>query len=249
MDNTQSTSKIAVGLYSILAAFLLLSLAIYGIQNFSLRTIESDALEINLAGAQRMLSQRMTKDALDYNVSGEISSLEALREAVDRFDLVLTGLKYGDEELNLPGTEKSEIREQLDKVERTWRELRPILFSFASQTEAVDANLDKIRSLSRRLLQETDQAVTMFEVHSQAKVVKMRQLQFLLVLVGVFLVCISLFFGRRTVIRPNQQIEAIVNNVYRENQALQSKMREIVQNLAVIAQSSEDATKESNVIS
>ena len=65
-----------------------------------------DARVVNLAGAQRMLSQKMTKDAL-LLVQGQ-GDRSALQASVARFDRVLKGLISGDAELGLPPCQDQE---------------------------------------------------------------------------------------------------------------------------------------------
>jgi len=81
----------------------------------------SDAVEINLAGAQRMLSQKMTKEALMLLHKGDPA---ALRASISRFERVLRGLESGDAELHLPATTDPEILEGLAGARRQWSSIQ-----------------------------------------------------------------------------------------------------------------------------
>ncbi len=63
---------------------------------------KGDAVIVNLAGKQRMLTQKMTKEALA--VSRGLEKEENLKKTADLFDRTLKGLISGDAELNLPPT-------------------------------------------------------------------------------------------------------------------------------------------------
>ncbi len=82
------------------ALFLLFDLAVLLLNFYISLQISSDAMAINLAGRQRMLSQRMTKELLIATqdaVQGEIksSSLVDLRKTVTLFDGTLTAFEHG----------------------------------------------------------------------------------------------------------------------------------------------------------
>ncbi|MDP7427442.1 MAG: type IV pili methyl-accepting chemotaxis transducer N-terminal domain-containing protein [Alphaproteobacteria bacterium] len=78
---------------------------------------------INLAGKQRMLTQKMSKEflliALEIDQARNLKSLRATRNLFDR---TLKGLRRGDLELGLPPTKKPAILKLLGKVDGLWRE-------------------------------------------------------------------------------------------------------------------------------
>jgi len=81
------------------------------------------ANDINLAGKQRMLTQKMAKDILRYkNNLNKKEALKSLVTSKELFSKTLDGLYNGDKELNLVGTKLPKIRAQLDKVKMLWDE-------------------------------------------------------------------------------------------------------------------------------
>lgn len=81
------------------------------------------AIAVNLAGRQRMLSQKMTKEfcllALGYEP--EKTRLQ-LQETTQLFTRTMTGLSNGDKELELsPSINTPEIAEQLKMVNMQWK--------------------------------------------------------------------------------------------------------------------------------
>lgn len=76
---------------------------------------------INLAGKQRMLTQKMSKEALFAAKGIDADANKAnLAKTVALFDKTLNGLINGDESLGLPKTENPEIVGQLKKVAELW---------------------------------------------------------------------------------------------------------------------------------
>jgi len=88
--------KFLITLVSILLVNLIASF--YALRAISVQ--RADGVVINLAGRQRMLSQRMTKEAL--MLQADVHSKVALQDTVKLFDKTLAGLIHGDESLGLP---------------------------------------------------------------------------------------------------------------------------------------------------
>jgi nitrate/nitrite-specific signal transduction histidine kinase len=118
------------------------------------------ATTINLAGKQRMLTQKMTKELLLIANGIDADANKAnLKKTVALFERTLKGLMNGDGELGLPGTKDPAIRAQLEVVQKLWAEYKPVL-------DAVDtspAGLQKAAKLNLPLLKEMNKAVKMYE--------------------------------------------------------------------------------------
>jgi hypothetical protein len=118
------------------------------------------ATTINLAGKQRMLTQKMTKELLlianGIDADGNKTNLT---ETAGLFERTLTGLVDGDKELGLPGTEDSGIIGQLEIVKKLWSEYKPVL----DAADVSDAALQSAATLNLPLLKEMNKAVKMFE--------------------------------------------------------------------------------------
>ena len=69
-----------------------------------------------------MLTQKMSKEAIA--LSQGVGSKESLTKTVNLFDKTLKGLISGDKELGLPATQNSEILNQLNHVQKLWKDLR-----------------------------------------------------------------------------------------------------------------------------
>ena len=123
------------------------------------------AITINLAGKQRMLTQKMSKEFLliAKNVQPEANRLN-LQETYNLFDRTLKGLMDGDKMLELPGTNDAAIRTQLGKVQSLWDGFAPLMTYAAKTKDAVSA--EKIGEVAQKnlpLLSEMNKAVKMYE--------------------------------------------------------------------------------------
>ncbi len=118
------------------------------------------AKTINLAGKQRMLTQKMTKELLMVanNIDAD-NAKKDLNGTVTLFEQTLAGLVKGDSNLGLPGTKNAEIIAQLDVVNKIWADYKPVL----SAVDTSDAGLKKAEELNMPLLKDMNKAVKMFE--------------------------------------------------------------------------------------
>jgi len=120
----------------------------------------SMAVTINLAGKQRMLTQKMTKELLLVAIGIKPARNQArLTKTMSQFERTLAGLLDGDAELGLPGTIEPAIRDQLILVKTLWNRYKPILIKskVSSQADLVTAS-----QLNLPLLKEMDKAVHMY---------------------------------------------------------------------------------------
>jgi len=93
---------------------------------------------INLAGKQRMLTQKMSKEALFVAKGIDVdANKENLKKTAALFDKTLKGLVNGDEELKLPKTEDKAILAQLQTVSELWTPFK------ANIDKVIDGKADK----------------------------------------------------------------------------------------------------------
>jgi len=110
------------------------------------------ANDINLAGKQRMLTQKIAKDLLLYQANiNPKKALESLNSSVKLFDKTLNGLYNGDKDLKLVGTKLPKIVKQLDIVKENWQSVKPLIFKAIEDkqnqklTKEVISKLDKTK--------------------------------------------------------------------------------------------------------
>jgi hypothetical protein len=133
------------------------------------QTKQQSGTVINLAGKQRMLTQKMSKEALfiakGINVK---TNTESLKKTSELFDKTLKGLVAGDESLKLPKTTDKEILAQLEKVSTLWATLKPSIEKVADG-KSDKATLEAIAKENLPLLKNMNQAVQMYAKASGSK--------------------------------------------------------------------------------
>lgn len=118
------------------------------------------AKTINLAGKQRMLTQKMTKELLLIANGIDVEGNKAnLKKTAGLFEKTLNGLIKGDSDLGLEPTKDAAIAKQLEMVQQIWADYKPIV----EAADTSDASLKKAEKLNLPLLKEMNKAVKMYE--------------------------------------------------------------------------------------
>ena len=96
-------------------------------QGFCAPTSEQWGIIMNISGRQRMLSQKMSKEAL-LVIAGinPDENLKKLADSMKLFETSLLALTEGDVAMNIPACEFPDISEQLEKVSILYAELDKI---------------------------------------------------------------------------------------------------------------------------
>lgn len=120
------------------------------------------ATTIDLAGRQRMLTQKMAKEALliERGIFPE-KNRKRLEESASQFDRCLHGLLSGDKELGLVATDDEKIRKELKKVGDIWKKLKPHIDKIVTGA-GKKADYKKISDYNIPLLEEMNRAVFMY---------------------------------------------------------------------------------------
>jgi len=178
---------------------------------------KSDGKIINIAGKQRMLSQKMTKEffstILFYGEQQEEYTKDLINTA-KLFDSSLNNLINGNIELELPPTENQEILSQMNNVKKMWdifyENINKMTNSDTPSGEKQGA-LNYIEANNVTLLTEMNKAVGMYEAESSKKTSDL--ITFLFILIGLS-TALSVFIAfqiRVLIIKPiKKTVDSIV---------------------------------------
>lgn len=176
-----------------LSAVALLSLGGQLLVQTQLRGQLSDSKVVNLAGRQRMLSQRLCKCAAlltgdpstpDSPAKTHASYLEELRDLLPHWRRTQQGLQYGDAELGLPGNESAAAAAVFARLEQPFSEMRAAAERLANSGSGSKA--DQRRDLAVILENEAtflagmDEIVSHYETESHERVARLLRLERLL---------------------------------------------------------------------
>lgn len=170
-----------------------------------LRRQESDSTVINVAGRQRMLSQKLTKDIValssESDLENRISLKNKIKQTLNLWEVSHHALQKGNDSLGLP-------RENSRNITQKFNKLNPIFdtISLASKTiidkienvpplplASYTSDIDKVKANESDFLIMMDDIVNQYDLEAEEKVDWLRNLEMwltaltLLILLGEFL--------------------------------------------------------------
>lgn len=170
---------------------------------------------INVAGRQRMLSQKVTKAALAYQQAERPAATvaaEELRTALDQWARAHHGLIEGDQQMNLPRTRSPEILAAFERLEPHFQAMRQAATQLVDEPNAGNVGGAKdeqaarlVRTIlkhERAYLPVMDSIVGMYEAEARGQVFWLR-VTGLAIMVGILL---SLSLVGLFMLRPAQHV-------------------------------------------
>ena len=173
-----------------------------------------DATVINLAGRQRMLSQKIAKEA--YQSLQKDISLDVLKMHTQIWNKVHTGLQKGDNELGLPVLKSESVRTLFAEVTPFQMAISEAILSSETK-EALSENLSVIVQNEERFLPLMDAIVKAFETESAERVRRLIYLEMFLAFFSMLVLMWEFLF----IFKP------IYSELDKENQELENTIKEL----------------------
>lgn len=178
---------------------------------------------INIAGRQRMLVQKMTKESI-LLVHGIKSNIK-INETINEFETNLSHLIDGNPSLNIPPIESKDILQQQLKVRKLWGEFKNNLLASIDEKGSNNKRqvyMNYILETNETLLQEVNIAVSMYE--EDASQITLFKYQSLIFLIG-FLTILGVRFILQKVI--HKMSKDTLTNIYTRDTFTQELVREM----------------------
>ena len=209
-------TTVLVGLF---AVFMLI---VVGTTTYVVSSQSADARIIDIAGRQRMLTQKMFKEALVLvsalkNSSAAEGQREGLIKTVSLYDRSLKALKDGGMALGTDGKKTSlpestgEAKAQLNKVEGLWNHCKKAMSVITDHSAAVTSDefqnaMSDIKNGDVYLLEETNKAVVLFKEASEKKRNVLKTVQTAALILTFAVTVISLILTNRMIVRPIEKL-------------------------------------------
>lgn len=181
------TRRLSLLYIAALSTIALLSVSGYAISARSLAQQASDGRIINIAGRQRMLSQRLTKAALAIQSSPEEEERQQrwreLQEVVPLWEQSHRGLQHGNKQLGLPGTNSTVVTEMFAEIEPPHQAMLAAakgILNVSPQTlknPQIALYLKVILANEATFLKGMDEIVFQYDLEARSRVSHMRRLE------------------------------------------------------------------------
>lgn len=175
--------KVSTRLYLAIFMQFLIAIFLVGLVLKMQGKQKNDSVVINLAGRQRMLSQKMTKEILLY--AKDSLPADKVNGTVVVFDQTLAALTHGGQApldlkrtkfVQLPANDSKAVVDQLQKVVSLWADFQGRANDFLENKSP--ESLNYINQNNLLLLKEMNKAVFLMDQEAAAKVATMRTFLF-----------------------------------------------------------------------
>ncbi|WP_242157622.1 ATP-binding protein [Aestuariivivens sediminis] len=171
-----------------------------------LRDQQSDSTVINVAGRQRMLSQKLTKDVVSLAAEEDLNKISSIKDSIkETLTLWRTShvaLQTGNDSLGVPGDNSKVVSNLFKRLNVSFN-----IMSEASQhlIDAVEnkpplplnaylADINKIKSTEGNFLSLMDQIVNQYDLEADEKVNWLRNLELLLTTLTLLILLFEFLF-------------------------------------------------------
>lgn len=256
LQSIAPTRRLTILYISALSAIALLSILAQFIIQSSLDRQSNDSRIINVAGRQRMLSQKLSKTALALQNNRDRDEyqkrLKELEEVIELWETSHTGLQQGDRELGLPGENSEKIREMFAAIEPHYqamlRAAKQILAtvrqdSSPSESPAILPFTEIILANEGDFLPGMNAIVFQYDLEAKNRVEGMRQLEKIILIIVLIVLFLEALFVFHPAIRQIRQYIERVEKAKVKMQKITSELENKNQVLDLALQEAHSATQ------
>jgi len=209
-----------------LLALTLIAFSAIGSQLFVQYYLENqlgDAKVINIAGRQRMLSQKLTKEILLLTDTPQSTAYQlTLKNTLQQWTTAHEGLQFGNDSLELSGKNSPAVLELFEQIRPYYQQLQ-VLSTFVLEADSINV-ADKLNFTTnvlkheKNFLEGMDNLVFQYELEAKNRVQQLQVIEFFLLAFLLVILALEIFF----IFRPAaNRIKKIVQDLSNSEQAAQ----------------------------
>jgi len=246
---SQSSATLRLTIFYICALCCVALLSILGqaIIQISIQQQNSDALVINIAGRQRMLSQAISKDALILETATDPTVRKArsqeLQQAVTLWQQSQQSLQNGDVKQNLPPTTNPAAKQLFNAIEPNYTAMLSAANNLLTELDqqstsslphpTIASYVDTILAQEGPFLTGMNNIVTQYQLEAEGRISSLRGTElFLMAITLIVLVIEGSFVFRPTTRKLQQTIEEIMalqQAITKQKQELEDGIQQILE--------------------
>ncbi len=207
---------------------VLVSLCVAGIGVTIVSAVKAQSMDgaiINLAGRQRMLTQKMSKEALALVFDGATPERRAnLEKTCGLFDRTLRALTKGGttegpagEPVQVPAMKSAAVQLQLTKARESWDRFASVIHQMEAAAEEENPDVHdltaEVEAGSLNLLREANAVVNLLEQESRASTDRLIRIQLIGLGVMLFFCVIAWFAIRRVLVGPLAESSGVIREL------------------------------------
>ena len=207
--------KINHKIFLIMTILFLVPLFMFTATVYTTNRQKNDSLIVNLAGRQRMLTQKITKECLTYihksaTGSKDLKQIKSgMLHTMKVFETSLIGLSESgyiplslrpEAELKFVAAAEGKAAIQLQKVKALWFPFKTAIEKAIETSDQKD--IEVVLSNNLPLLDAMDKATGLMQAEAESKVSLLFYAQLASQVVGAFIVIIVIYWTRRNIVQP-----------------------------------------------
>lgn len=165
-----------------------------------LRNQQSDSRVINIAGRQRMLSQKLAKEV--FSLTTEIDSIKKtalkaqIKNTLELWVLSHNSLQKGNDSLGLPGKNSDVIKRKFEKINPVFDTIYKSVESILDKADQQEYSIfiPVIKEKEGAFLLQMDDIVNQYDVEANKKVDWLFQLEFVLMVITLLILLAEFLF-------------------------------------------------------
>ncbi len=167
---------------------------------------KDDSSVINVAGRQRMLSQKLTKEivsiSIEANLESRIALKDKLKQTLGLWEMSHNGLQTGNDSLGLPGANSATVVSMFKELNPSFNTIKDASFAIIEKIENIPSlpvqtfidDVNKVKENETAFLTKMDRIVNQYDSEANEKVSTLRRLELLLMGLTLFILLCEFLF-------------------------------------------------------
>lgn len=124
---------------------------------------QADAMALHIAGRQRMLGHRITKEVCGIVTNAQnVGTVDHLGQSLDMYSISLNALRDGMADAGVNPPPNDVIKDELEAVSQTWQESSPTLYAIRGGMQPTPENVEAMAQVSSALMTDMSNVVTLY---------------------------------------------------------------------------------------
>ncbi len=230
---------------AVLLVLLLVNVVTIGATFLTLAHQERDSAYVDVAGRQRMLAQKMTKEVLLYIYTRDKSWRDQLSKTSNLFEKSLFALRDGNSAMGLDVTRDTLVLKEIEKLLSEWKSFRKNLATVLTagiDSPAVKHAVDYLRNNNMALLKQANVVTQAYKKMAIGGIGRLKTFQLLMLVFSVLVFGFSAWLVHSQVLRPLNRLLPVIDSIskgdltVRANLSVKGELRDLAEAINAMAE-------------
>ncbi len=213
---------------AVLSVLLLVNVVTIAATFLTLAGQERDSAYVDIAGRQRMLAQKMTKEVLLYVETGDKVWQKKLSETMDLFEKSLIALRDGSSAMGFAPTRDPAVLKELDKLLSDWKTFQTnleIVLSTDINSPAVQKAVEYLKNSNMALLKQANVVTQAYKKMAISGISNLKTLQLVMLALSILVFVFSAWLVHSQVLRPLNRLLPVIDSLSKGDLTARAKLK------------------------